>query len=843
MFDVRLRLYTPGGVKGRVLKTLSIGDITHVDSGSARVSFTTSELVAGGLEAPLLVGVEHSLGAAWVAPRTNLFIAAEDTSDTVDVSGTVSFTGQDFLSWLMARMYLQGGPGAVEGHREFTSPGDLLRTMILEAQAFGWGPGVSVDFTATHDSNGVAWTAADKPPKMRTGTPMSQVLATISGQGLCEWWVEGQTLRLVRPGTGADRSHIKFGARGFTRAPAKSDFAGVFTDLTVLYDGGNYVNLTNAGADTRFGRLWSIMTQSGVTTSVDATRLAQPTLTQGRAVKQELSFDWTPTTGMPAPWADFQIGDVVKARTPGGWVDQRVIGTVISKDTDGVVKARAMVGDKLLSLVAKLASRSAAATVGTIIGGSGAGIPSSPAQTVPLPEAPTGLHVESNTGAWLPDGTAVSTVELGWNTVTQAVDGSGVTVTSYEVWARRASELSTLLTRTTGPDVTVQSFIPGETRWVKVRAVGVDGRTSEFSDEISVTPASPLSIVPKTPTGLAVTSNTAAFQPDGSSVATLRVQWDAVTLSTDDAPVVIDRYELWTLEGAVWSPVSASPSRDVTVTAKAGQERSFKARAFTTLGVWSDFTAQVDVVAALPGALTTAPTAPSLTSSLGMVQAWWDGALDGGVLPQGVQHVVVEYAPAATGPWTRMSVPMPRTGGSSPIRGTVGETMHVRFVPVDTLGREFTPSTVASIVVVGVAGPDLQANSVTANTIEAGAIEVQHLSNGLGAQIDLGENQVIIQIAAEQQNLADQVGDTAGTVEELSAWFRVDANGAHVGSTGSPFQTHVKPDRFEITDNGVVTSYWEGGRMVVPRLEASEVVLSKHKFEPYGDGTVVRSIG
>jgi hypothetical protein len=226
-----------------------------------------------------------------------------------------------------------------------------------------------------------------------------------------------------------------------------------------------------------------------------------------------------------------------------------------------------------------------------------------------------------------------------------------------------------------------------------------------------------------------------------------------------------------------------------------------------------------------------------------MVQARWDGALADSTLPDGVAHVLLEFAPAATGPWTRSAVPLPRSGGSSPIRGTVGQTVYARFVPVDTLGREFTPSAVASIVVAGVTGADVEARSITANEIAVGTITADRLASGAGAQIDLGDNQVIISIKGQQQILTDQIDETAGAVDQLSAWFRVDADGAHVGAKGSAFQTHVKPSRFEITENAVVTSYWEGGRMVVPVLETTQVVLAKHKLEPYGTGTVIRSIG
>ncbi|MCC2033062.1 hypothetical protein [Microbacterium allomyrinae] len=847
-FDVRLRLYNDDGTKSRVLKTIRM-DVTQADSSACRVTFATSSRVAGSLDAPFLVGVEYTTGGVWASPRNDLFIATEDNSDNAEQSGVVSFTAQDVLSWLTQRLPLWWKSGDNAQDRTYTNvtPGALLNEIITYGKTgglgdgAGWGPNVTTDFTGTTDSVGAAWAQQVDQTYPLFTTSLSRIIDGLSDQGYIEWWSEGFKLRVVNAGTATDRSNVVFGGRGFTRSPAKSVYEPA-TAIVIQYDGG-WTHAVNPGASNRFGSVFQVMSQSGAPDIPAAQQNAQPALTKARAVSRELSYEWAPVGGMTAPWAGFNIGDLVTARTRGGKILQRVVGIVVTKDVAGVVTARTVVGDKMLTQAAKLARRTSAAQVGQIIGGSGSSVPPTTAPASPDPNAPDALHVVSNTASWGEDGAAVAAVGVAWDQVTDAVDSTAIDVNLYELWAREASETAHMVTATDQLSTTVPGLKSGVPVWVKVRARSVRGRWSEFSPEITVTPASPLSIVPKVPTGLEVTSNTAEFQADGSSVATLRVQWDAVTLSTDDVAVVIDRYELWLLDGAVWGPVSASPSRDVLVSVQSGQARSFKVRAYTTLGVWSDFTSHVDVIAALPDAFDIAPTDPTLTTSLGMVQAQWDGVLTGGVLPAGVQHVLVEHAALTGGPWTRVAVPLPNGGGSSPIRGVVGESMFVRFIPVDTLGREFTPSAVVSIVVTGITGPDLEANSVTANTIAVGAIEVQHLSSGLGSHIDLGENSVIISITAEQESLAGQVDETAGAVGQLTSWFRVDENGAHVGSTGSPFQTHVKPDRFEITDNGVVTSYWEGGRMVVPKLEATEIVLAQHKFEPYADGTVVRALG
>lgn len=856
-FDVRLRLYTPQGVKGRVLKTLSI-EITQADSATPQVRFTTSRRVASLLEAPFVVGVEYTTGGAWVAPRNNLLIAEQDEGDNVDGAGAITYTALGYVPWLLSRNIIHWSSGAKNGERQWVqfphatlggsaTPGYLLAGMLNEAKGRGWGSFVTWDFTATKDSTGADWSLAGDNlwwTPWRLLTPVSKVLETLSQNGHCEWWTEGTKLRLVKPGTGTDHPHLRLGGRGFSRAVVKSSFADAFTHLTVVPEKArNWLYLTNTGADTQFGRLEASMTQSGVEDHGVATRLAQPALIKGRAVQREYSFEWPVADGRPRAFADFNVGDQLLVQTRNGWQTQRVVGIVVRKDVDGQVTISATTGSRLLSQAAKQAKKTGAASMGTIIAGTGSSMPAASGPASVDPVAPTGLHVESNTAEWGDDGTAVATVKLAWNEVVEATDGSAIDIALYEVWAREADELSSLLTATADVETAVTSWRSGVPVWVKVRARSVGGVYSEFSDEITVTPASPLSIVPKAPTGLAVTSNTAVFQADGSALATLRVQWDAVTLSTDDVPVEIDTYELWMLTGDVWFPVSSSDVRDVLVPVPSGDLRSFKVRARTTLGVWSDFSTTVDdVVAADPAEITAPPSAPILTTSLGMVQASWDGTLEGGFLPAGFGHVLVEYS-RDQDLWTRMAVPLPRGGGSSPIRGVVGETLYVRFVPSDTLGREGVVSEVSEIVVAGISGPDLEANSVTANNIAAGAIEAQHLSSGIGSEIDLGENQVIIQITSQQEVLAEQVDEATGTVTQIATWFRVDEDGAHIGETGNPFQAHMLPGEFNITENDRVTTRWEADRMIVPNAVVDNLDVANHKIEPYGDGTVVRVLG
>lgn len=172
--------------------------------------------------------------------------------------------------------------------------------------------------------------------------------------------------------------------------------------------------------------------------------------------------------------------------------------------------------------------------------------------------------------------------------------------------------------------------------------------------------------------------------------------------------------------------------------------------------------------------------------------------------------------------------------------------------------------------------------SITAPLIRAGTITVNELSPSVGDELVLSANGAITTLISVQDTQASQIASTQDTandaalaasaasqaagvaqgqvdtlngtvntlnnaqqatqsqVTNLQTWFRVDAQGAHVGQTGSIFQTHIRPNQFDITENDVVTTYWQAGQMVVPSLVADKMKLTNFQFEAYASGMVIR---
>ena len=710
MFDVRLRLINDDGTPGRVLGTVQ-HSWTAVGARQLRFTVPGSEKLA----APFLVAVEYSTGSAYVRPRDDLFIVDEDSADSIDLSGAVSFTAQSVFGWLAARYPLWWRPGdTADLQRAYTgqTPGAILLDLITRAKADqGWGPRVMTAFSAAADSVGNAWAETVTQSWPLFTTPLSRVVDGLTSQGYCEVWAEGFALHAVNAGTGDDRTDtVTFGGPGFSRAPAKRVFDEA-TAIVVQHDGG-WTHFDNPGAETRFGSIFKVMSQSGAPDRAAAEKSAQPALAEARAMTEELSYEWTVAGDLPRPWMDFQIGDLTTARTRQGKKLLRVVGMDVMKDAKGAITARVVVGSKILDFDAKLAKRAASVSVGTIIGGSGATPPPTPtpAQSAPVP--PEGLHVESNVGSWRSDGTAVATVQVDWLAVTQNVAGMGVDVDTYELWARRGDEAPALAAQTAATSVTVTSWEPGVPVYLMARARSRAGVWSAFSPEISVTPAVPASIVPKAPANLQLVVNIGTWSEAGRAVGAVYVQWDRVTESLDGQPVSIVEYEA--IEANTYERVQVL---DLDPAAKPYAIGLFPStttvqiavRALTNMGVWSDYTALDPAVAVASPAVTAyAPTALVTSTGLGGASGRWDGKVGGldASIVAGFASVQVETASAAAGPWAPTGARLTRAGSVS-VQSQTGTTVYFRATSYDTLGRVMGTSTVTSVVVQGVSLDDI----------------------------------------------------------------------------------------------------------------------------------------
>lgn len=236
------------------------------------------------------------------------------------------------------------------------------------------------------------------------------------------------------------------------------------------------------------------------------------------------------------------------------------------------------------------------------------------------------------------------------------------------------------------------------------------------------------------------------------------------------------------------------------------------------------------------------PSTPTLFSVRGLLVVRWDGGLVEGAVPSQFRAVYAEVGPAGADEWERRGQPLTEEGDIHITGLPVGEEYDVRLVGVDSLGGLTDPSTTESVVIIGVSGPDIEANSVTANEIAAGTITVNELSADVGQNLNLTSNSSVTIIAGQISDLSDAQGATDDNLAEMQTFYQFGPEGATIASPTSPFSLSLEPERIAIMLGGNPVSWWNSGQMVVPSFVGEEVVIGNHKFEKYGTGSVMRAL-
>lgn len=890
MIQLRVRLVNDDGTVGISSRVLDARQITYtpVLNSPATVAFTVPRSTFTPVQMPFVVRIEYSVdgGRFQPVPEHELFIVEGDRDDSKDPAGYVSYTGVGYVSWLLAGAYVGTGPWEKDGARRINGDGSykahaghIMSYFIDESKGRGWLTHLTRTFNATNDSAGTPW-GHDQLEEIgwRLETFYTQVLDQLTGQGMCDWSTQGGALSLYRAGTrGVDRSEsVSIGGPEFDRVPVTTDVSGWFTHVLGLSEAGR-VHASDPALESRFGRRSSVMTLSGVTDTATAQRLANAALDDGVVVKREEAYTWTPGVGGVQPFKDFGLGDLVTAHARGGKRSRRVIGMVL-RQSDGPAEVQVRVGEKLSSLAAKNQRLLQQLTVGGVVGGSGDAFPSGPQPPNAVPDRPNGLILTGNEGWWGDDGTAHAAVSLAWSPVTSTVDGAEIDIANYEVWSRHPAGGLALDTVTNGTSVTIEGWTPGEDRLVVVYAISVRGARSQPSLELAVTPQFPVAVTPKAPTGLAVVSNTGAYT-DAGPVATVVLDWVAVTESTDDEPLTVNEYEVWA-DGA---PLTRVAGTSVTVSLPSNVGREYRVGAISVQGARGDLSAPISVTGAAPTVAARAPSEPILSTGNSVVVARWDGTYTSPA--QGEYVVRFEARLAGDTTWVAQGAALSIAGSTIIRLGVPGDTVEVRLVAFDPLGRFAGASTVASVEVEGIDGADILAGTIEGNRIIAGTISADELVPNIGDTLNIAANESIVLMAgrmdetdnavADAQQTADAALTEAENAEQAAALaaadaaaadgkalvaqtmaqdaqdqltshqavFRVIPTGAEVASIDGSNLVRITPDGVQIVQGGTAASTWDAGRLIVNEAIVNRAQIGAHSFERYSAGrTIIRPI-
>ena len=275
---------------------------------------------------------------------------------------------------------------------------------------------------------------------------------------------------------------------------------------------------------------------------------------------------------------------------------------------------------------------------------------------------------------------------------------------------------------------------------------GTGGGTG--TNPIPVPQPDPENNEPAVPTGLVVTS-TGYFNEVGDPVGRAKLEFDPVFDDIDGNDVTVSRYVFYarpadiandlTNNASVRHPLNATPGNKLTgylSNLDSGRQYMFAVQAIGLAGKAGEFTSEVALTIAYPTDPMPKPSDPILSTKLATVKVEWDGDDDTGVpMPLRFRALQVEMSLNGTTGWSRVGEIFEAgsavivTGQDAQLTWSIGDTLYFRTIALDTANNFSSAySDVASIVVQGVEGPDIEANSITANNIAAGTITAEKIA-------------------------------------------------------------------------------------------------------------------
>lgn len=230
------------------------------------------------------------------------------------------------------------------------------------------------------------------------------------------------------------------------------------------------------------------------------------------------------------------------------------------------------------------------------------------------------------------------------------------------------------------------------------------------------TPSAPPIKIPKYATWPAeFATSTGSWDPGGvSASSTLSLVWNPVTENTDGSPVIPRGYEVWgrlasSPDDAYQLFVLASEAHATIHPFEPGTEWVFRLVTVNENERKSSPSATVSHVMAGPTLPMAAPSAPTLSSSNGLLYVGWDGLLaEGGTPPPQYRYTYAMVSTTIDGTYTQMGAVFFRGTRSISIASLdIGVEYFVKLVVMDGMGIASQPSAATSITVIGIALADL----------------------------------------------------------------------------------------------------------------------------------------
>ena len=503
-FDIRARVVEFDDGEWLAKSTLPANTIklSTTSSGTATCSIGMSS-INRSIESGTIVDTEVYTGSQWVSTG-NRFVMSRLEGDDVDPTGAKTYTGTEFIDFMLKLAYTQKEykwEGATK-----TNPGQILLTLLNDAQSRGWGPRIEFDFTGAKASLGDPWANSEVEITISKGTPLSQVLSGLVEDGVLEYTTSYHDNKafivLMNPGTGSDFTArdsepvVNLNLLPLTSAPRRSTIESKINRVTVVGDDDATATREKASTDPDvFGMLEGWVTASGAKTASSVGAIGDRALADSSSTVNERTFAFSASSAKSQhfPLSVYRPGDWVlvpdaKELGVGNTIKDRISQITVDKGPDGT-EITVVTGDRILSGTASLAKRQNAQTGGSISGGTQRPLASLDSR---IPRGPSILATGS-AGYWDSDGAAKSAVTIEWSEVTLAMSEADISVGLYELWSRPTGIGAQwrFISSTSDLEVTVGGWDVLATHDFRVRAQSVDGIYGEFSEDQSLTTLAP----------------------------------------------------------------------------------------------------------------------------------------------------------------------------------------------------------------------------------------------------------------------------------------------------------------------------------------------------------------
>lgn len=219
----------------------------------------------------------------------------------------------------------------------YWTAGDVLHTVVAEAQAFGWGhlSALTLDFTSSTDSNGAAWTTKVSRSWPIVTTNLLTLASDLAELGIDVWMTPDRVLHAAE--TRGSAKSVTLSSAANTQSwrikgrRATGTFGWVRTEL-------GWVEVQDAAGVAAQGRI-GIGLQTGNSDS-DATAgqvAAAAFATSAAASETVTDASLVPVTGAK-PYVDYGVADTVTGISKtGGAMSARFLSLTLSEDDAGTV--------------------------------------------------------------------------------------------------------------------------------------------------------------------------------------------------------------------------------------------------------------------------------------------------------------------------------------------------------------------------------------------------------------------------------------------------------------------------------------------------------------------------